>query len=161
MYHKANHWFPFFHLSMLVLCAIFLLPSGVWAEDRVKEIRIADGKGDWGYPNPFNHYPRGPGYLRMSMVFDTLVWKDDKGVIPALAKSWRYDPDSLSYIFELQEGVSWHDGKPFTAEDVVFTILTISRNTPTNGCPSTRWPAQRPLDPTRFPLSSKNRTPLS
>ena len=112
MSHKLNY------VWILVLFGLFLFPSGVWA----KEIRIADGKGDWGYPNPYQHYPRGPGYLRMAMVFDTLVWKDAKGVIPALAASWRYDPDSLSYIFELQEGVLWHDGKPFTADDVVFTI---------------------------------------
>jgi ABC-type transport system substrate-binding protein len=107
---------------ILMLLGLFLLPSGGWAKDQVKEIRIADGKGDWGYPNPYQHYPRGPGYLRMSLVFDTLVWKDAKGDIPALAKSWRYDPQSLSFIFELQDGVLWHDGKPFTADDVVFTL---------------------------------------
>ncbi len=92
------------------------------ARERVKEVRIGDGKGDWGYPNPYRHYPRGPGYVRMSWVFDTLVWKDKDGYIPALAKSWRYDPDSLSFIFELQEGVKWHDGKQFSAEDVAFTV---------------------------------------
>ena len=107
---------------VLILCGLLLLPSGVWAQNQAKSIRIADGKGDWGYPNPYQHYPRGPGFLRMAWVFDTLVWKDDKGDIPALAKSWRYDPDTLSFIFQLQEGVLWHDGKPFTAGDVVFTI---------------------------------------
>jgi len=92
------------------------------ARERGKEIRIGDGKGDWGYPNPYRHYPRGPGYVRMSWVFDTLVWKDKDGNIPALAKSWRYDSDSQSFIFELREGVKWHDGKPFSAEDVAFTV---------------------------------------
>lgn len=92
------------------------------ARERVKEVRIGDGKGDWGYPNPYRHYPRGPGYVRMSWVFDTLVWKDKNGNIPALAKSWRYDPDSQNFIFELREGVKWHDGKLFRAEDVAFTI---------------------------------------
>ncbi len=92
------------------------------AQARMKEIRIADSKGDWGYPNPFRHYPRGPGYIRMSWIFDTLIWKDDKGYIPALAKEWAYNPKSLSFTFELREGIKWHDGKPFSAEDVVFTI---------------------------------------
>jgi len=92
------------------------------AQARIKEIRIADSKGNWGYPNPYRHYPRGPGYVRMSWVFDTLIWKDDKGYIPALAKKWTYDPKSMSFSFELREGVKWHDGKPFSAEDVVFTI---------------------------------------
>ncbi len=114
--------FRFIHFWVLILCGLLLLPSGVWAQNQAKSIRIADGKGDWGYPNPYQHYPRGAGFLRMAWVFDTLVWKDDKGDIPALAKSWRYDPETLSFIFKLQEGVLWHDGKPFTAGDVVFTI---------------------------------------
>jgi peptide/nickel transport system substrate-binding protein len=86
------------------------------------EIRIADGKGDWGYPNPFRHYPRGPGYLRMSWVFDTLIWKDENGYIPALAEKWSFDPDSLAFTFELNPKAVWHDGKALTAEDIVFTI---------------------------------------
>jgi peptide/nickel transport system substrate-binding protein len=89
---------------------------------RVKEVRIADSKGDWGYPNPYRHYPRGPGYIRMSWVFDTLIWKDDKGYIPALADKWTYDSKALGFTFELRKGVKWHDGRPFSSEDVVFTI---------------------------------------
>jgi peptide/nickel transport system substrate-binding protein len=108
----------------LILFLVFGLVASVGqlVQAGVKEVRIADSKGDWGYPNPYRHYPRGPGYVRMSWVFDTLVWKDDKGYIPALAKKWTYDPKSLAFTFELQEGVKWHDGQPFTAEDVVFTV---------------------------------------
>jgi peptide/nickel transport system substrate-binding protein len=107
-------------LLACLLCfgALWAVPS--WAQ--VDEIRIADSKGDWGYPNPYQHYPRGPGFVRMSWVFETLVWKDDQGYIPALAKSWVYDPDRMAFVFDLQEGVTWHDGEPFTADDVVFTV---------------------------------------
>jgi len=107
---------------LLVILIGFMATTGQAAQSRIKEIRIADSKGDWGYPNPYRHYPRGPGYVRMSWVFDTLVWKDDKGYIPALAKKWTYDRKSLSFTFELWEGVKWHDGKPFSAGDVVFTV---------------------------------------
>jgi peptide/nickel transport system substrate-binding protein len=86
------------------------------------EIRIADGKGDWGYPTPFRHYPRGPGYIRMSWVFDTLVWKDETGYVPALARTWSYDPENRAFTFHLDPSARWHDGKPVTAHDVVFTI---------------------------------------
>jgi peptide/nickel transport system substrate-binding protein len=41
---------------------------------------------------------------------------------PDLAKSWTISPDGLTYTFNLVEGVKWHDGKPFTSEDVKFTI---------------------------------------
>ncbi|GFN22791.1 ABC transporter substrate-binding protein [Thermanaeromonas sp. C210] len=83
---------------------------------------VADSTGDWGFPTPYGHYPRGPGYVRMSLVFDTLVWKDAQGFVPALAREWRYDPQENAYIFRLAENVTWHDGRPFTAKDVVFTI---------------------------------------
>lgn len=41
---------------------------------------------------------------------------------PELAKAWKVSPDGLTYTFELQEGVKWHDGKPFTAADAEFSI---------------------------------------
>ncbi|QAY67448.1 ABC transporter substrate-binding protein [Paenibacillus protaetiae] len=76
-----------------------------------------------GYPSPFAFSASGPaGFLRNSFLFDTLTWKDDQGVIPWLAKSWTLSDDGLTYTFELEQGVTWHDGQPFTAEDVVFSF---------------------------------------
>jgi peptide/nickel transport system substrate-binding protein len=49
---------------------------------------IGELMGDWGFPSPFAHDPRGPGYLRVSFLFDSLIWKDARGFIPALARSW-------------------------------------------------------------------------
>jgi peptide/nickel transport system substrate-binding protein len=106
----------------LLMMLTLLGPASFSAQAQVDEIRIADSKGDWGYPNPYRHYPRGPGYVRMSWVFDTLIWKDEKGYVPALAESWTYNSDALSFTFELKEGVKWHDGKPFSSSDVVFTV---------------------------------------
>ncbi|MFZ5651047.1 MAG: ABC transporter substrate-binding protein [Bacillota bacterium] len=83
---------------------------------------VADPTGDWGFPSPYAHYSRGPGYIRMSFIFDTMVWKDDKNYIPALAKSWEYLKDQNAYVFRLNENVTWHDGKKLTARDVVFTV---------------------------------------
>ena len=109
-----------FFTAILTALVLFLgqIPP---VQAQVKEIRIADGKGDWGYPNPFRHYPRGPGFIRMSWVFDTLVWKDMNGYIPALAQEWSYDADKMAFTFKLAPGAKWHDGQPVTADDVVFT----------------------------------------
>jgi peptide/nickel transport system substrate-binding protein len=82
---------------------------------------VADTTGDWGFPSPYAHYARGPGYTRMSFLFDTLIWKDDEGYVPALAEEWEMEGDDV-YLFHLRDGVTWHDGKPFTADDVVFTV---------------------------------------
>jgi peptide/nickel transport system substrate-binding protein len=43
---------------------------------------------------------------------------------PGLAESWSVDPVNKTYTFNLRKGVKWHDGKPFTAEDVKFTFET-------------------------------------
>jgi len=40
---------------------------------------------------------------------------------PQLAKEWHFTADSLSLVFDLRTDVSWHDGHPFSARDVVFT----------------------------------------
>lgn len=88
----------------------------------VAEIRIADERGDHGPPNPFRHYPRGSGFVRMSWVFDTLIWKDRAGPVPALARSWKWNATKTACTFELHPEARWHDGRPLTAEDVAFTI---------------------------------------
>jgi peptide/nickel transport system substrate-binding protein len=108
-------------LSFAVALLLFpVLPD--LARAQIQEIRIGDSKGDWGYPNPYRHYPRGPGYIRMSWVFDTLVWKDRKGYLPALADSWSYDPAKMAFTFHLNPKAKWHDLQPLTADDVAFTI---------------------------------------
>ncbi|WP_044351768.1 ABC transporter substrate-binding protein [Dethiosulfatarculus sandiegensis] len=111
-----------FGFVLAVLLAAFVLPGLTAPALALDELRISDGKGDWGYPNPYNHYPRGPGYLRMALVYDTLIWKDKNGYIPALADKWSFLPQEQAFSFELNPKAKWHDGKPVTAEDVAFTI---------------------------------------
>lgn len=110
-------------LLLLISLSLFGLPaSTVLANPPIPEIRILDARGDWGLPSPYLHYPRGPGYIRMSWVFDTLIWKDQQGFRPALAQSWSYDPETLTFRFELHPDARWHDGTALTAADVAFTI---------------------------------------
>ena len=60
------------------------------------------------------------------LLFNGLTGHDgDNAVVPALAKSWNFDEETCTYTFHLEEDVRWHDGEPFTAEDVQFTIEAI------------------------------------
>src|SRR5712691_7532639 len=61
-------------------------------------------------------------------VFNNLVIYDQhmkqnsmQSIVPELAKSWIWDEDGTRLTFKLHEGVKWHDGKPFTAQDVKCT----------------------------------------
>ena len=56
------------------------------------------------------------------LVYNGLVRYDKNLKLEGeLAESWEISPDNLTITFHLRPGVKWHDGAPFTAEDVLFT----------------------------------------
>lgn len=60
------------------------------------------------------------------LLFNGLTAHDGANqVVPCLAKDWTFDESSCTYTFDLEQNVTWHDGEPFTAEDVKFTIEAI------------------------------------
>ncbi len=64
----------------------------------------------------------GPTQLVSGNIFEGLLRYDEKlNPMPGLATKWEQAADGLSYTFTLKQGVTWHDGKPFTAQDVVFS----------------------------------------
>jgi peptide/nickel transport system substrate-binding protein len=97
------------------------------APTRVEVLRLVGG--DYGYPSPYTRNTRGPGYIDMILIFDTLIWKDSTGqFIPWLAESWKSTPDGKVWTFSLRDGVKWQDGKPFSAEDVAFSYQYLAAN---------------------------------
>lgn len=61
-------------------------------------------------------------YVAGKIYESLLTYTHDLKPQPGLAKSWEVSPDGMSYTFHLNSGVKWHDGKPFTADDVVFSL---------------------------------------
>jgi peptide/nickel transport system substrate-binding protein len=85
--------------------------------------------GDVGFPSPFA-FQRGPGLVKSSFIYDTLVWKDSTGqTLPWLAHRWDRSPDARTHTFHLRDTVQWHDGRPLTARDVAFTFQYFRSNT--------------------------------
>ena len=66
-------------------------------------------------------------------VFNGLVKYDkDLNVVGDLAESWELSPDKLTITFHLRKNVRWHDGKPCTAHDVMYTYkVIVDPKTPT------------------------------
>jgi len=109
-------------LIIPAILALIILPSCSAGTREINSYTIADTIGDYGYPSPYTHYSRGPGYIRMSLIFETLGWKDETGFVPQLARDWEYIPGENAYLFWLRRDVKWQDGTKFTADDVAFTF---------------------------------------
>lgn len=101
--------------------------QGAGEQERRPTVRLAGF--DFGFPGPFTYFA-GPGYVLTSYAFDSLLWYDpDHDLIPWLASGYQRSDDGLVHTFQLREGVRWHDGRPLTAEDVVFSYEYFPRIT--------------------------------
>ena len=61
-----------------------------------------------------------------ALVYSGLFKYDPEGKLTAdLAENFEISEDKLTYSFHLKKDVKWHDGEPFTADDVLFTIQAI------------------------------------
>ncbi|MFT4192843.1 MAG: ABC transporter substrate-binding protein [Comamonas sp.] len=54
-------------------------------------------------------------------IFDSIVDRRDHDTLPSLAQSWR-SLDARTWEFKLNPKITWHDGKPFTSEDIAFSF---------------------------------------
>ncbi len=109
-------------LTLVLAMVLTLAACSRTAGPRAERILKMDFSGNTGFPAMYTTASNGPGYVMMSYMFDTLVWKDDKGEVNLLADSYSVSDDQLTYTFKLRENVTFHDGTPFTAEDVKFTF---------------------------------------
>ncbi len=78
--------------------------------------------------------PRTPDSNVQCLIFDYLVIPDENlNYVGDLAKDWDISDDGTVYTFHLQEGVKWHDGEDFNADDVVFTLTSLASPEYTGG----------------------------
>jgi len=108
--------------------AAAVMLGGCGATERTSRPRtLRLPSNSFGFPSPFG-YIAGPGYVQMSYLYDSLLWKDASGrLLPWLARRHERSRDGLTYTFELRPGVTWHDGRPLTAADVAFTFEYFAR----------------------------------
>lgn len=104
------------------------------AEEGAEEKEMVDSLrmwgGDFGIPNPFKHHIRGPGIFKCHLLYDSLLEKDESGLIPWLAESYEVSEDGKTLKFTISKDAKWHDGKPLTVDDVIFTFNYYEEHTP-------------------------------
>ena len=65
-----------------------------------------------------------------SLMFNSLVKKDEKfDYVPELASAIQRSDDGLAFTFTLRDGVTFHDGRPFTSADAKYTLDTMLAST--------------------------------
>ncbi len=75
------------------------------------------------YDGTLTPYTFGRGYPLVTLVYDTLLWRDADGTPqPWLARSVTRSANGLQLTVRLRPGVRWQDGRPLTAADVAFTF---------------------------------------
>lgn len=115
-------------LSLILAVLMAFSVSACGYTDSGNDNTLVYGSGDYTRINPAMDEH---GEINI-LIFDGLTAHDgNNNVVPGLAKSWEFDDATCTYTFHLEEGVKWHDGEAFSAEDVKFTIEAIMN--PDNG----------------------------
>ena len=113
--------FPVLLVALGLLVALLAPPAG--------RLRAAEPRGELRVAIPWTPENLDPTMNLASIraavgqsLFDSLVGRDrDNKIVPELAESWRL-VDDTTWQFRLRRGVVFHDGEPFNAEAVRFTI---------------------------------------
>ncbi len=116
-------------LAAVMLIAGLLLPAGALGQQKSSLVVVS---GMWSPPNNFSPIftDSSYGYYCVRFMFQGLVEarleNNQMKFFPALASKWEVGADNQTYTFTLHPKATWHDGKPITSEDVLFTLMTIS-----------------------------------
>ena len=116
-------------LLVLILVAIFVVPmlpttNYTYSQPQQKTVFTISG-GNYK-PPPVGHFNFfAPGFLGglMDWVLETLTdyVRVNDTYLPGLATNWTLSPDYMVFKVTLRKGVKWHDGREFTAKDVIAT----------------------------------------
>src|SRR5260221_7179453 len=113
-----------FALSLLLLTAIVLPSACRRSQSNVFVIALSDNLKTI---DPIGSPSVDAASERVrTLMFNSLVKKDDRfDYVPELASNIQRSDDGLSFTFTLRDGVTFHDGRPFTSADAKYTLDTV------------------------------------
>ena len=77
-----------------------------------------------------NNVPFMPVFNNLVMYKQDVAQNSLESIVPDLASSWAWSDDYKTLSFKLRQGVKWHDGKPFTSNDVKCTFEMLMGKSP-------------------------------
>ena len=84
-------------------------------------LRVGGGKVA-NAPTPFTTNDQGSLQI-LCCVGEYLIWNNDKGELePRIAESWESTDGGTTWTIKIRQGVTFHDGSPMTADDVVYSL---------------------------------------
>ena len=95
---------------------------------RNRTMVVADLGPTYSSPEMWSPYNLGGTHQNgVALFHEPLVFADmlDGHQYPWLATSWEYNADATELVYNLRDGVTWSDGEPFNADDVVYTLNTL------------------------------------
>src|SRR5258707_11550841 len=121
-------FFKCFGLGLLLLTAILLPSACRRSQSNVFVIALSDHIKTI---DPIGSSSVDAASERVrTLIFNSLVKKDDKfDYVPELASNIQRSDDGLSFTFTLRDGVTFHDGRPFTSADAKYTLDTVLGST--------------------------------
>jgi peptide/nickel transport system substrate-binding protein len=108
-----------------LLATLSMAQTG-WAQKRggIPKMYTPDSPASMSIHEEATVFSQGP----MMGVFNNLIVFDQhqkqsrlETIVPDLATGWSWNEDGTALTLPLRQGVKWHDGKPFTAKDVLCT----------------------------------------
>lgn len=106
----------------LLLSFILIITMTTLSFAEVKDQLKVGSHSDESTLTPYSYVTGSPGHDLVNLIYDSLFQLDESNIPqPWLVKEYSVSEDKLTYTFELHQNVKWHDGTPFTAEDVEFT----------------------------------------
>lgn len=106
-------------ICLLTILSAFLTGASLAQDEKVVHIGLIEEPATLDHRN----YALTPStFAVVWQLYEPLVYHDtrDDSLMPGLAESWEQLSET-SYQFNLRQGVTWHDGEPFTADDVVWS----------------------------------------
>ncbi len=112
-------------IMLICVVALFTLWVGTVAAQEASNVLIMARAADTTGLDPHTQTAFA-SFRLLELIYEPLVNLDENlNVIPALAESWEFSEDGMTLTLNLRQGVTFHNGAEFTAEDVVATFNRI------------------------------------